>query len=180
MKYTLAQTIAQFEAGEKLKYVFFWGHTVEEGNITKTSFSQWYPAPFTVEQVTYKTTEHWMMARKAALFNDADIEAQILQVDQPGKAKAIGRKVKAFEPTVWDAHKYEIVVKGNFHKFSQNPPLKTFLLNTQSRILVEASPVDRIWGIGMAQDHQDIEVPSRWKGQNLLGFALMEVRDLLA
>ncbi|MEO0340141.1 MAG: NADAR family protein, partial [Bacteroidota bacterium] len=87
--------------------------------------------------------------------------------------------VRGFKPEVWDENKVEIVVEGNFHKFSQAPELKEFLLNTKDRILVEASPYDKIWGIGLNAQAEGIENPDTWKGQNLLGFALMEVRDQL-
>jgi len=91
----------------------------------------------------------------------------------------LGRQVKNYDDKLWLANRYEIVKQGNYHKFSQNKDLKTFLINTKDRVLVEASPVDPIWGIGMATDHKDVSNPEKWKGLNLLGFALMEVRDEL-
>jgi len=91
----------------------------------------------------------------------------------------MGRRVRDFEPNIWAEHCFDIVCEGNFYKFSQHSDLKSFLLNTKDRVLVEASPVDRIWGIGMAQDHEHAENPRLWKGSNLLGFALMEVREQL-
>ncbi|MNY61948.1 hypothetical protein D3C86_1986990 [compost metagenome] len=91
----------------------------------------------------------------------------------------MGRLVKNFNAVIWDQHKFEIVVNGNLHKFSQHDAMKTFLINTKERVLVEASPVDNIWGIGMAADHEHIENPLKWRGENLLGYALMEVRDKL-
>ncbi len=120
-----------------------------------------------------------MMAKKAELFGDQEILAKILKCKSPAEAKKLGREVKNYVDTVWLENRYEIVKQGNFHKFSQNPDLKTFLLNTKDRVIVEASPVDSIWGIGMAEDHKDILKPKAWKGLNLLGFALMEVRDEL-
>jgi ribA/ribD-fused uncharacterized protein len=80
---------------------------------------------------------------------------------------------------MWDQKKFDIAVQGNYHKFNSNPGLKEFLLNTRDRVLVEASPVDAIWGIGLSADHPDIESPEIWPGQNLLGFALMAARELL-
>ena len=96
-----------------------------------------------------------------------------------GKAKKLGRQIKHFDEQIWLEQRFDIVVKGNYLKFSQNPELKQFLLNTSYRVIVEASPVDPIWGIGMAADHRDAANPKRWKGLNLLGFALMQVRDQL-
>ncbi len=94
-------------------------------------------------------------------------------------AKALGREVKHFDPAVWEAASYAIVVEGNRHKFSQNQALKSYLINTNEKILVEASPADAIWGIGLPQDAKEALNPFEWRGNNLLGFALMEVRDLL-
>ncbi|MTH17087.1 NADAR family protein [Flavobacterium sp. LC2016-01] len=162
------------------KFLFFWGHQPsKDGIITKTCFSQWWLSSFEVENGTYKTTEHWMMAKKAALFQDKEILEKILLADSPAEAKKLGREVKNYDDKLWLENRYEIVKQGNYHKFSQNPDLKTFLLNTKERILVEASPVDPIWGIGMASDHKDVLNPEKWKGLNLLGFALVEVRDEL-
>ena len=107
------------------------------------------------------------------------IRDRILSTKKPGAAKALGRQILDFDAEVWDENKYDIVVKGNFHKFSQNPKLKQFLIGTGKRVLVEASPVDKIWGIGLAQDDKHSSNPLMWKGQNLLGFALMSTRDLL-
>ncbi len=118
-----------------------------------------------------------MMAEKAALFDDQEIRAQVLQAPTPNAAKALGRKVRGFNDQRWLQHRYDIVVRANQAKFSQNPELDEFLMRTGSRIIVEASPVDAIWGIGLAQDHADVNDPNLWKGLNLLGFALMQVRD---
>lgn len=162
------------------KFLFFWGHQPnKDGKITKTCFSQWWLSSFKVEKVTYKTAEHWMMAKKAELFQDEEVLEKILQADSPAEAKKLGREVKNYDDKLWLENRYEIVKKGNYHKFSQNKELKTFLLNTKDRVLVEASPVDPIWGIGMASDHKDVLIPEKWQGLNLLGFALMEVRDEL-
>jgi ribA/ribD-fused uncharacterized protein len=162
------------------KFLFFWGHQpAKDGTITKASFSQWWISPFVVDGITYKTAEHWMMAKKAELFNDDEILEKIVKVDSPAEAKKLGREVKNYVDTIWLENRYEIVKQGNFHKFNQSSGLKAFLINTKERILVEASPIDPIWGIGMASDHKDICNPEKWRGLNLLGFALMEVRDEL-
>ena len=120
-----------------------------------------------------------MMAQKAKLFNDEDIFQKILQTDDPKKIKALGRLVKNYQDEIWIAHRYEIVVQGNLAKFSQDNDLKAFLLSTSDQIIVEASPVDQIWGIGLATDHVNATNPNAWQGLNLLGFALMEVRKQL-
>ena len=120
-----------------------------------------------------------MMAKKAELFKDDEVLEKIIQCNSPAEAKKLGREVKNYDDKLWLENRYEIVKQGNFYKFSQNLDLKNFLLNTKDRVLVEASPVDPIWGIGMAEDHKDVLNPEKWKGLNLLGFALMEVRDEL-
>lgn len=120
------------------------------------------------------------MAEKARLFEHEEIYEKMFAAPTPGAAKALGRKVEGFKPDVWDSEKFSIVVEGSKHKFSQNPAMLEFLLNTGSSVLVEASPVDRVWGIGIATDDPHIGNPRKWKGENLLGYALMEARDLLA
>jgi ribA/ribD-fused uncharacterized protein len=177
MKYGLEKLIAQ---NKESKYLFFWGHQPsKDGTITKTCFSQWWISPFVVEGTTYKSAEHWMMAKKAALFNDDEILEKIIEANSPAEAKKLGREVKNYDDSIWLESRYEIVREGSFHKFNQNSDLGEFLINTKERILVEASPVDAIWGIGMASDHKDIHNPEKWRGLNLLGFALMEVRNEL-
>lgn len=179
MKYTREMLIEKYNNNEKLKYVFFWGHTQKGNEITKTCFSQWYPCSFVVEGVTYYTAEQYMMAQKALLFQDKKIFEEIMNAKHPKEYKALGRKIRGFDEEIWNEKRGQIVIDGNYAKFSQNEPLKKFLLATGDRVLVEASPYDRIWGIGMSMDTQNIENPTIWKGQNLLGFALMEVRELL-
>lgn len=166
--------------GTTVKFLFFWGHQpAKDGAITKTCFSQWWESPFVVEGITYSTAEHWMMAQKAILFKDDAVFNKILKSKSAAEAKKLGREVRNYNDEVWLANRYEIVRQGNFYKFSQNPDLKEFLINTNERVLVEASSVDAIWGVGMASDHKDISNPEKWRGLNLLGFALMEVRDEL-
>lgn len=120
-----------------------------------------------------------MMAEKARMFGDRDMLGNIMEAREPKVMKAYGRAVKNFDKETWDAACYELVRKGNMAKFSQNPELWEFLKSTRKRILVEASPRDRIWGIGMGKNNPDAECPLKWKGSNLLGFALTEARDLL-
>jgi ribA/ribD-fused uncharacterized protein len=118
-----------------------------------------------------------MMAEKAALFGDRETREQVLQAPNPGAAKALGRQVRGFDEAAWLKHRFSIVVRANKAKFAQNTELGQFLKQTGSRVLVEASPVDRIWGIGLAQDDEKVNNPNLWRGLNLLGFALMRVRD---
>ena len=178
MKYSKQWLLAN--NNEKTEYLCFWGHAPsKDGSITKTCFSQWWEAAFTVNGDTYLTAEHWMMAEKARLFKDETMLAEILKTEKPAAAKACGRKVANFDPSVWDIKKCEIVVQGNIHKFSQNPELKAFLMATGDKIIVEASPRDTIWGIGLGPDNPKALNPTTWRGKNLLGFALMEVRDIL-
>lgn len=178
MKYTLQNTIERFRRKEKLKFLFFWGHTVKE-EVTKACFSQWFPCQFEENGIIYKTAEHYMMANKSLLFNDNEILEEIKKAGSPNQAKSLGRRVKNFNHEIWDTHKYEIVKQANILKFSQNEDFKKFLLSTNDKIIVEASPYDKIWGIGMLESDENIKNPLLWNGENLLGFALMEVRDLL-
>lgn len=112
--------------------------------------------------------------------NDIDIEQKIIASANPGEVKKLGRQIKGFNEKVWTEGRFEIVVTGNLHKFTQHKDFKEYLLNTNERVIVEASPVDNIWGIGLAKDSTNIGNPNTWKGLNLLGFALMEVRDRIS
>jgi len=177
---SIEELLIATQQGIRPAYLLFWGHTPPaDGSVSKSCFSQWFPSPFTVDGIRYPTAEHFMMAAKARLFGDREIEEQILKPSHPKQAKELGRKVRGFDEATWILERYRLVVEGNFAKFSQNPGLKEFLLGTGKRLLVEASPYDRIWGIGLAADHPDAEKPAAWKGLNLLGFALMEVRAML-
>jgi ribA/ribD-fused uncharacterized protein len=120
-----------------------------------------------------------MMAAKARLSGDAEAVGKILAAPDPGAAKALGREVRGFDEQHWTEHRFDVVVAANLAKFGQHPELRDFLAGTGSRVLVEASPRDRIWGIGLAADDERAESPERWPGLNLLGFALMEVRHRL-
>jgi ribA/ribD-fused uncharacterized protein len=175
-----ASLVDYLDRGNKVEYLLFWGHQPnKDGSIGKTCFSQWFPAKFEIDGIFYPTAEHYMMASKARLFQDVDAEQSILKARHPRETQQIGRGVKGFDNKIWDDHRFEIVVQGNLAKFSQNEPFKEFLLNTKNKTIVEASPDDRIWGIGIAADHPDAKNPRRWAGLNLLGFALMEVRERL-
>jgi ribA/ribD-fused uncharacterized protein len=162
------------------EFIFFWGHQSSNNNeITKSCFSQWWPCNFIYEGINYTTTEQWMMAEKARIFSDRYILEEILQAHDPKLIKELGRRISFFDEEVWNIRKYDVVYEGNLLKFSQNESLKAFLLSTKNKIIVEASPYDNIWGIGMKQQDEGIHNPKNWRGQNLLGFALMEVRQAL-
>ncbi|GAA2060936.1 hypothetical protein GCM10009757_43800 [Streptomyces cheonanensis] len=167
-------------AGERLKYLCFWGHRPQrDGSVGAGCLSQWWPAPFTVAGEEYATAEHWMMAGKARLFGDEEARARVLAARHPREAKLAGRAVRGFDEERWRAERFGIVVEGSVHKFARHPELRGYLLGTGARVLVEASPVDAVWGIGLAADDEGARDPARWRGLNLLGFALMAARERL-
>lgn len=172
---------AEIQQGLEPAWLMFWGHTrSKDGSLTKSCFSQWWDGhAFTHKGIRYTTAEHFMMAEKARLFGDEVTLSRILMARTPAEAKKLGRLVQGFDNEAWLDARWDIVVQGNLAKFGQIQELKTFLMQTGSRVLVEASPFDRIWGIGMAASTEGAEDPGRWKGLNLLGFALMEVRERL-
>ena len=177
---TVEDLVRSINAGARPRYLPFWGHRPRrDGQLNKACLSQWWPARFDADNETFGSAEHYMMWRKALLFDDAERAAAVLKSPSPAQAKAIGRQVPGFDEAVWVQHRWDIVVAGSIAKFSSDPGLRDFLLFTGRRVLVEASPVDRIWGIGLAADSEFAEVPQRWPGLNLLGFALMEARSRL-
>lgn len=166
--------------GAAFRYVFFWGHRKpSDGSVSRECFSQWYEAPFRIEEESYKTAEHYMMVRKARQFGDEETAKAILAASTPKEAKSLGRGVRGFSEPEWIAIREEIVFAGNVAKFSQNLALRSVLLDTGDAILVEASPVDAIWGIGLSQSDPRAGDATQWLGLNLLGFALTKVREHL-
>lgn len=166
--------------GEKFRFLLFWGHQPsKDDRITASCLSQWYGASFEIAGIVYPTAEHWMMASKARLCNDDHTLHEILESNDPKTAKALGRKVKDFDDEIWKESCRRLVTDGNVAKFSQNDDLREFLLATEDQVIVEASPYDRIWGIGLKADDERAKHPDTWQGQNLLGFALMDVREAL-
>ena len=111
--------------------------------------SQWWPARFSVGGFPYGSAEHYMMVGKARLFGDTEALERILAARSPAEAKNLGREVGGFEEGVWDVHRFDIAVAGNVAKFEQDPGLREYLVDTRDRVLVEASPLDRVWGIGL-------------------------------
>ncbi len=166
------------QAGAAFPMTFFWGHRrPKQGGISASCLSQWYDAPFEVAGETYSTAEHFMMVSKARLFGDEATALAILQTVDPGAAKALGRRVRGFEESVWIAHREVIVFRANWAKFTRHGALRKFLEATQGSILVEASPLDAIWGIGLSQADPRAQDVGKWPGLNLLGFALTQVRE---
>ena len=149
------------------QFVFFWNGR----------FSQWYSSPFTIGSLTYNCAEQWMMYQKACIFGDLETAVNILASTSPKEQKAYGRKIQGFNDGVWNLLCIDIVRVGNLAKFTQNPELGDYLLETDDLVLVEASPYDKIWGIGMGMTDARVEDPKKWKGLNLLGHVLNSVRD---
>lgn len=180
MVYTWEELNKQYQHGKRYKFLFFWGATPSlDGKITETCLSQWWMEDFSVDGVTYSCAEQYMMAEKARLFHDFEMLEKIMTASHPKEMKAYGRAVQHFDKKTWDKTCYSLVKKGNLAKFSQSLRLWNFLKSTKNRILVEASPRDRIWGIGMGKSNPDAECPLKWRGTNFLGFALTETRDIL-
>ncbi|WP_434779740.1 NADAR family protein [Neisseria sp. Ec49-e6-T10] len=177
--YCLSDLKAAFSQKRRLHFLFFWGGDTPGVDINQNCLSQWFVANFTVDGVCYPTAEHWMMAQKALLFQDHQTHQKVIEADHPSVAKQLGREVSGFDEKIWKTHRERIVQEGNFHKFSQNALLKDYLLQTNDKILVEASPVDKIWGVGLVEEDPRIVNPLLWKGQNLMGFAIMRVRAQL-
>ncbi|WP_410659816.1 NADAR family protein [Amycolatopsis sp. lyj-112] len=167
-------------SGAEPEYQLFYGHTpLKSGRVNAACLSQWWLAPFDVDGERYLTAEHFMMASKAELFGDYEAAAAIRQAEDPKTAKVLGREVSGFDGDKWERHRYDIVVDGNLAKFRQHADLREFLLATGDKVIVEASKMDLVWGSGVARDDKNATRPDYWRGQNLLGFALMEVREQL-
>lgn len=140
--------------------------------------SQWYPSSFIDDNgVMYNCCEQYMMAKKAELFGDTDTYDKIMKETDPKIQKKLGREVKNFNADEWEKIATDVVFQGNVYKFSQNEKLKLGLSRTKGKELVEASPYDKIWGIGLAESHPDAWDKSKWKGLNLLGKTLDKVRE---
>lgn len=177
---TRLELVRALDLGARPEFVFFWGHRPPAaGAVGPSALSQFYAAAFELGGERYATAEHWMMAEKARLFGDAQQRRAILHSVDPDEAKRHGRRVRAFDEERWAAARWDIVVAGNEAKFGQSSALRSFLLGTGERVLVEASPLDPIWGAGVGRTDPRAPDPRRWPGENLLGFALMEVRERL-
>ena len=180
LMYDREKLLSRIAAGETLQFVYFWGHRpLPDGSIGPSCCSQWFDAGFNLENTHYATAEHYMMAEKARTFGDMEALGQVLAASTPEDVKKIGRRVKNFNADVWNKRSIEVVLQGNVAKFSQNPRLREWLRASGTSILVEASPEDAIWGIGLHRDDPRAKDPSIWPGKNLLGFAIMTARDQL-
>jgi ribA/ribD-fused uncharacterized protein len=176
----VAELVDVVAGGGAVEYLHFWGHRpAPDGSPGKGCLSQWWPVAFEVDGRTFGSAEHWMMWRKAVLFDDDGAAERVLRAETPAEAKKIGAEVRGFRAAAWEAERFDTVVAGNVAKFGAHDDLRAFLLGTGSRVLVEASPTDRIWGIGLAADDPRAADPTTWRGLNLLGFALMQVREQL-
>lgn len=171
---------ARWIAGERPGFVCFWRPEGPTDDVGPHVFSQWHPTGFAVDGVRYATAEHFMMAEKARIFGDERARDEILAAATPARARTLGRGVRGFDAAVWHAQRSDVVERGNVAKFDQHPALRAFLVATGEDVLVEASPQDRIWGIGLAAHDPRALDPREWRGLNLLGFALMEVRRRFA
>ena len=152
--------------------VFFWKDNGENG-----CFSNWYRRKFVIDDFEYLHVEQYMMAQKAKLFHDSKRYTAILRATDPWECKNLGKQVTPFDAKAWNAVKFDVVKNGNRAKYEQNPDLMKMLLDTGNVILAEASPNDRIWGIGLDAAQAASMDKSEWPGQNLLGRALMELRS---
>ncbi len=150
-------------------HVYFWGSIL----------SNWYGVKFEYKEHTFSNSEQAFMWLKANHFGDFEIADQILDTPNPRENKKLGRKVKGFDSKEWELHCLDYMIDVNLAKFEQHESLLKQLLSTDNKIIVEASPYDQIWGIGLHWEDDDVLDESKWKGQNLLGVALMEVRKQL-
>lgn len=164
--------------GEELNFLFFYGE-IAKTTVDKACLSQWYDCTFLVDDLYYRSAEQFLMAQKARLFHDEECFDAIMRARTPKECQALGRKVKHFEQDVWDKQKWILALRGNYAKFSQNEALQRFLFSTGDKILAEANPKDTVWGIGMSAGDLKAANLLMWKGQNMLGLALMMVRSRL-
>lgn len=175
----VTELLAATGVADRPELFCFWGHRARSAAPGRWILSQWWSAPFTASGQAYPTAEHYMMAGKARLFGDTETAKNICATDDPTQARELGRQVSGFAEDTWREHRFDLVLTGNLAKFGQHPELGRFLLGTGDAVLVEASPVDRVWGVGLVADDPRVRDPAKWRGQNLLGFVLMEVRALL-
>jgi ribA/ribD-fused uncharacterized protein len=141
--------------------------------------SNWYLSDFSVDGVSFSSMEQYMMYQKAVVFKDKDIASKILKTDDVERIKEYGRQVSNYNDTVWNGVRQIVIYKGLLEKFKQNEKLKKALLDTGDDILAECAVSDKVWGIGLSMKDSNKNDIKAWRGQNLLGFALMLVRDEL-
>jgi len=175
--YTPLRLRDQLQAGTKLRFLSFLRPNAPLGKIDRACLSPWYGCSFEIDGIKYNSLEQYLKSEKARLFEDEDIRQRIMSTSDPETIKNLGREVRNFDEEKWTEVKFDLAVKGNLAKFGQNLSLKEYLLSTEERILVETHPYDNIWGVGLPEGHQAIRQPEIWPGSNLMGFALMVVRD---
>ena len=141
--------------------------------------SNWYLSDFQIDGITFTSMEQYMMYKKAVCFKDENIAKQVLAEKNVAKIKELGRLVSGYDEHIWNGVRQIIIYEGLLAKFSQNEFLKSRLLDTKNSILAECAVKDRIWGIGLSMTDSKRLIPTEWQGQNLLGYALMMVRDRL-
>lgn len=142
-------------------------------------FSNWYPAVFTVDGVTYLNAEQYLMHRKALCCGDAATAEKVMENPDPKTVKLLGRAITPYDEKKWAAARQEVIYRGLLAKFGQNSGLKHQLLATGDALIAECSPNDRIWGIGLALTDPRHQDPAQWQGESILGKALMRVRETL-
>ena len=180
LMWTPSALTAHIAAGNDVDFLFFWGHTPRaHGVVDASCLSQWFLRAFVLDGIEYASAEHFMMAEKARLFDDERTLERILVAATPKEAKQLGREVQNYDDSRWVAARVDAVVRGNVAKFIAHADLLAFLLGTGDRLLVEAAPRDTVWGIGLGAANIKARDPSQWRGENLLGFALVEVRETL-
>lgn len=162
------------ERSEIMQIICFHNPNEENGYL-----SNWYMSPFTADGIRFSSMEQFMMYRKAVAFGDRDRAAQILDTEDVGRIKELGRLVSGYDDNYWNGIRQIVVYEGLYAKFSQNEELKRLLQATGRAVLAECAVKDRIWGIGLSMDDPDRLDRRKWKGQNLLGYALMMVREKL-
>lgn len=150
-------------------YLFFWGN--------EDYMSNWHKASFEIDGISFNCSEQYMMYAKAITFNDFDTANKILRTSSQSAQKKLGREVKNYDDSTWTKVRMDVVYKACLAKFEQNPALKEQLLNTNDLHLVEASPYDKIWGIGLDENAPEATNSTLWRGLNLLGEVLMKVRS---
>lgn len=161
-------------------YIFFFdSKPSNDGNITSACFSEWWPSKFTENGITYRTAGHYLLSWKAKLFSDVKTANEIIEKRFPKDVKALAKHIINFDSSVWKEYRYDIMKQGNYLKFSQNSALRQFLLSTGNSTIAAANPTDKVWGIGLAAHDSNAYKAQLWPGENLLGFALMQVRDEL-
>ncbi len=151
------------------KYTYFWSGP----------FSQWYDSEFVIDEQKYSCAEQYMMYKKALTFGDVEIANAVMRTLNPKEQKALGRQVRGFNIEIWAVVARDIVFRGNVAKFIQNDDLNDELMKTTGTMLVEASPLDKVWGIGLDAKAAKLVTPAEWKGTNWLGQCITEVREAL-